>query len=97
MSGFSRFAYLNGIANDIYNYDMDYTITGEKESVFKVGLGIGIGYRIFSYKGIYWGTSLNVGRYLIGKNEHFYSGFLDINDDATMILDIEFLKFGWAF
>jgi len=97
VSAFSRLAYLNGISNDNYSIDENATIQGSKESVLKVGLGVGIGYRIFSYKGIYWGTSLSVGRYFIGKNDNFYSSFLDINDDASMILDIELLKFGWAF
>jgi hypothetical protein len=98
VSAFSRLAYLNGISNDNYYYDVvNDMISGKKESVFKIGLGIGIGYRIFSYRGIYWGTSLNVGRYIIGKNENFYSSFLDLNDDEKMILDIELLKFGWAF
>ncbi|NCQ11408.1 MAG: hypothetical protein GW809_04525, partial [Bacteroidetes bacterium] len=90
-------AFLNGQKNNYDYYYDDISTKNDRESIVKVGLGIGIGYRIFSYKGIYWGTSLNVGRYFIGKNDHFYSSFLEINDDATMILDIEFLKFGWAF
>ncbi|NCP84090.1 MAG: hypothetical protein GW823_04165 [Bacteroidetes bacterium] len=97
VSAFSRFAFLNGQKNNYDYYYDDISTKNDRESIVKVGLGIGIGYRIFSYKGIYWGTSLNVGRYFIGKNDHFYSSFLEINDDATMILDIEFLKFGWAF
>jgi len=59
-------------------------------------LGVGIGYRIFSYKGLYWGTSVSFGRYIVGENNKFHGSFLDINDDAKYIIDFELLKFGFA-
>jgi hypothetical protein len=61
------------------------------------GAGVGIGYRKFSYRGLYWGASLSLGRYFIGKNDRFYGSWLSYDDDNEIIIDVEFLKFGWAF
>lgn len=58
---------------------------------------MGLGYRKFSYRGLYWGASLNIGRYLLGKNDYFRGGIFDYDNDAEMIYDVELFKFGWAF
>ena len=63
----------------------------------KLGIGIGIGYRKFSYKGFYWGTSLNLGRYFLGENGKYIGEFLWYDNDSEIILNFELLKFGWAF
>jgi hypothetical protein len=76
---------------------IDNQSSGIKGNESKLGIGVGLGYRIFSYRGLYWGTSISFGRYLIGKNNKFSGGFLTYDDDNQYILDIELLKFGWAF
>lgn len=90
LSGFARFANLNGYKYHYYGYVED------KKNVSKFGIGVGVGYRVFSYKGLYWGTSLSFGRYIIGQNDVFetHDGY---PDDMKLIFDFEFLKFGWAF
>jgi hypothetical protein len=95
LSGFVRYAHLDG-------YLGDNSIFGDgpsdvKGSENKVGIGVGLGYRKFSYKGLYWGASLSFGRYLTGENDRFYGSFLSYDDDKKFIIDVEFLKFGWAF
>lgn len=97
LSGFVRYAHLKGYLgdNDLHLFD-DETVD-EKSSENKIGIGVGVGYRKFSYKGLYWGTSLSFGRYFIGKNNEFYGSFLSYDDDNKIIIDFEFLKFGWAF
>lgn len=95
ISGFTRLAQLNGTLgyNDLFGDD---TPT-EKGSETKIGLGFGLGYRIFSYRGLYWGSSFSIGRYVIGKNDKFHGGFLSYDDDDEYIFDLELFKFGWAF
>ncbi len=89
ISGFIRYANVKGWIDDN---------EGEKlHTENKFGIGIGIGRRIFSYKGFYWGTSLNLGRYIIGKNDIFGVGILDGSFDSELIITFELLKFGWAF
>ena len=96
MSAFTRYANLNGITGANYSL-LTNEATGPRETENKLGLGIGLGYRYFSYKGFYWGSSLSVGRYLFGHNDKFASGFSLSNDDGEYIIDMELLKFGWAF
>ena len=60
----------------------------------KFGIGFGIGYRYFSRSGLYWGTSLTVGRYFTGTNKMIAGD--DILDWEGYV-DIELLKFGIAF
>jgi hypothetical protein len=95
LSGFSRLAYLHGTLGNNYFYGntMNYPTGNEG----KFGLGIGLGYRKFSYKGLYWGASLSFGRYIVGKSNRFQGGFLAADDDNDFIIDAELLKFGWAF
>ncbi|MCK4956602.1 MAG: hypothetical protein KAS49_03130, partial [Candidatus Cloacimonetes bacterium] len=96
LSGFTRYAHLSGYAGDNFEFltsDTPTTQTTEN----KIGIGIGLGYRKFSYRGLYWGVSLNLGRYIIGENDKFHDGFFSMDNDSKMIFNMELLKFGWAF
>ena len=98
IGGFARYAYLEGILGETRFINWG----GEPEPIIrdsenKLGLGISIGYRIFSHKGFYWGVSLGYGRYLTGNNDRFRGEFFGFDDDSEMIFDIELLKFGWSF
>lgn len=96
LSTFARYAYLEGVLGDVVFFDEEIT-SNERGSEHKLGIGFGLGWRKFSYRGLYWGTSFSVGRYLIGENEKFASNLLDIDNDNEIIVNFEFLKFGWAF
>lgn len=89
LSAFARLANFDGWV-DNFEY--------EKKSFTDIGFGVGIGYRIFSYKGLYWGTSVSFGRYLGGNNiEEMEFDNNDLFIPLDQIVNIEFLKFGWAF
>lgn len=96
VSAFARFAKFDGWVEDWdYDDDDDYY---DKKSITDIGIGVGIGYRIFSYKGLYWGTSVSFGRYLGGHNiEEMEFNNNDLFIPLDQIINIEFLKFGWAF
>ena len=53
----------------------------------KGGISFGVGTRMFSEKGWYWGTSLYLGKYYFGEKDRGDSGFFQF----------ELLKFGFAF
>jgi len=95
LSAFTRYAYLQGTLGDNDFWGEQTSTTQSTEN--KVGLGFGLGYRIFSYRGLYWGTSLSFGRYLIGKSNKFQGDFISLDDDNEFIFDFELFKFGWAF
>lgn len=101
LSAFTRAAYLSGIKGDESNYSYSSLNTAnyKKGSEFKLGIGFGIGYRIISQSGYYWGSSLSVGKYLIGDSDVFVDseGISSTLDDEEFIVDIELLKFGFAF
>ena len=87
LSGFVRYSYLNGLLEHEDSY----------KKTSKLGLGVGIGYRIFpKTQPFYWGVGLIVGRYMTGENELYREVGLSI-EDAPYIVDIELLKFGYAF
>lgn len=96
ISGFGRFARLRGKSGEDYLWLFDDTTPLPYATENKFGIGVGIGYRIFSKSGFYWGTSLSVGRYISGENDKFADVGVE-GDDTQMILDIELLKFGYAF
>lgn len=87
LSGFGRVSYLNGI--------LDQEDTYKKTT--KVGFGVGLGYRLFpKNQRFYWGAGLIVGRYVTGKH-NIYRHIDFILEDSSVIVDVEFLKFGYAF
>lgn len=96
LSAIARYAYLKGYLGDNYLFQSGNSVN-VPSSENKVGIGFGLGYRIFSYKGLYWGVSVGFGKYLIGENNKFYGNFLSLDDDETYFFDLELLKFGWAF
>jgi len=103
LSAFTRLAYLDGIRNTSVDYaalqpnQLPGEAVSERGSEVKLGVGVGIGYRIFSKGHYYWGASLSMGRYLVGKNDQFDSGLDPFDDDGQVIFDAEILKFGYAF
>lgn len=90
LSGFSRLAQLHGMEDG-----------GSKvSSELKAGLGVGLGWRKISANGLYWGMSVSLGRYLVGESEKFADSGKNAGlefDNMEYILDVEFLKFGYAF
>lgn len=98
LSAFGRLANFKGY-RDTWWDDEKFEDEYEKKSFTDIGVGVGVGYRIFSYKGLYWGTSISFGRYLLGNDIEeleFDNNDLFIIADKQ-IINIEFLKFGWAF
>ncbi|MFA6015760.1 MAG: hypothetical protein WC742_11905 [Gallionellaceae bacterium] len=94
LSGFARYAKLEGVTGENL-----YFITinnGPVKTEDKFGVGFGMGYRVFSKMGLYWGSSLSLGRYLVGNNDMFAYDSV-FYDDNRVIMDIELLKFGYAF
>ncbi len=89
LSGFARVARLRGETD----YSQDYKYAKQT----KFGGGMGIGVRIFSSFGLYWGASLSLGRYLTGDNDTFRSDSFTLTDDQPYIFDVEFFKFGYSF
>lgn len=98
LSGFGRLARLEGYEGKLFD-DLwgDSTVTNERSSLLKIGAGVGLGYRIFSHRGLYWGSSISLGRYFNGGKNRFRGGFGSLYDDGEIIFDIELFKFGWAF
>ena len=94
IAGFIRYANLKGYEG--YGWfkgkDDDSVMSTEN----KIGIGIGVGYRIFSYSGFYWGASISLGKYFIGKNNKFRDQTL-LDNDGEIIYNMEFFKFGYAF
>ena len=91
ISGFGRLASLSGRLED--RVVEGNVINGVEDSQLKFGVGIGIGYRIFSADHWYWGTSLSLGRYA-AEGDRFVNSNID---DADYIIDIELFKFGYSF
>ncbi|MDP8321656.1 MAG: hypothetical protein RAO94_04825 [Candidatus Stygibacter australis] len=93
MSGLTRFALLE--SRNIWD-NLHHSTT-------KWGIGFGIGWRSFSYRGFNWGFSLSMGRYFTGEEGILNQGttsmfFLEeATNDSEIFYDLEFLKFGFAF
>ena len=69
-----------------YDYDYnsdDYVMSNEYS---RQGISFGVGSRKFSESGIYWGWSFYAGKYLTGSD-----------DDNSVFVNFEFLKFGITF
>lgn len=95
LSAFTRFAYLSGLLGSDYWFgDAGW---GEEDTESKLGIGFGLGWRKFSDRGLYWGVSLSMGRFLIGDNDKFRGDLFGLDNDDERIFDMEFFKFGWAF
>ena len=94
MSAIGRVASLEGELRDSKRDN-----SGENYAkVTKLGLGLGIGYRLFSKSSRwYWGVGLIAGRYLGSDNDIFDSSSLSAIDDAPIFIDIELLKIGYKF
>lgn len=98
LSGFGRLARLEGYEGELFDGSWgDSTVTDKRSSLLKFGAGVGLGYRIFSHRGLYWGSSISLGRYFNGGENRFRGGFGSMYDDGEIIVDIELFKFGWAF
>lgn len=98
LSGFGRLARLEGYQGKwLDGIFGDSTIEDKRTSLLKFGAGVGLGYRIFSHRGLYWGSSISLGRYFNGGENRFRGGFGSMYDDGEIIVDIELFKFGWAF
>lgn len=98
LSGFGRFARLEGYEGELFDGIFgDSTIEDKRSSLLKFGAGVGLGYRIFSHRGLYWGSSISLGRYFNGGKDRFRGGLGSFYDDGEIIFDIELFKFGWAF
>lgn len=90
LSGFARLAHLEGNVYDNSDY--------KSAEQTKIGIGAGVGYRYFSNNNFYWGAGLSLGAYIGNHRDLEYdTPAFFIGDDHTLIVDIEFLKFGWAF
>ncbi|MEN9307469.1 MAG: hypothetical protein RL173_1401 [Fibrobacterota bacterium] len=97
LSAFGKLSNLDGYKSQTYTEIYQDSIAPQKISRTKFGIGMGLGYRIFSHRGLYWGAGMTIGRFLSGKEDEFRSGDAIYNDDHQLILDVEFLKVGWAF
>jgi len=89
-SGVGRLAHLDGNLRD----------QTANQRTLKFGVGVGLGYRLFPQSNrFYWGTSLVMGRFIVGENDIYDNSGIDfLNfDDQAFFVDIEFLKFGYAF
>jgi hypothetical protein len=83
--------------NSYYNYYASgpyWRTWNDTRTSDRIGAMFGIGYRYFSYSGIYWGASIKYGAYF-SSDKQSYDGLLF--DDGRTIFDVELLKFGIAF
>lgn len=75
----------------------------EDYSKFRVGIGVGLGVRLFPQnKRMYWGSGLIIGRYLdLDENKFINDGDSSFAgpfaESSSIIIDLELLKFGYAF
>ncbi len=91
ISGFARLTRLDGKLQEGH---------GLYQKTLKLGVGAGLGFRILpKNKRFYWGAGLIVGRYLGNQNDIYDQSGVDwlSFDDMPVIVDVEFLKFGYAF
>jgi len=92
ISGFTRFQHGS------YQSSNYYTYTDERRTINRLGIGAGIGGRIFSRSGFYWGWNISYGRFLVGdkiRGSGMPDSFFMLTED--LILDVELVKIGFAF
>ena len=94
LSASMRYQYLKGREKTDQFLFINFSAPGEQTSVHKVGAGFGIGYRYFSRSGLYWGTSLTVGRFFTGTDKQIAGADMF---NGKGYIDVELLKFGIAF
>jgi hypothetical protein len=94
LSASVRYQYLHGRQDADAIPFFSTGTNGEKITLHKLGAGFGIGYRYFSRSGLYWGTSLTVGRYFTGTDKQIQG--VDLLNGKGYV-DVELLKFGIAF
>jgi len=101
LSGHQRGFYLGGYARYQYARYTEFDLTTDdpqERSLNRAGLAFELGSRVFSRKGLYWGWSVSLGRFIVGDQmdeESFPDNPFLWADD--LILDIELLKVGFAF
>jgi len=98
LGAFTRLAHFSGY-RDKLDSDGGHTGLYKSHSITDVGVGVSIGRRYFSYKGLYWGSSISFGTYLFGNDkDSFTEDAQDLPFDfKNKFISFEFLKFGWAF
>jgi hypothetical protein len=95
-SGGLRYTYIKGVGGngvDLGIFSINFG-RGVPLTVSKIGAHFGLGYRVFTKSGFYWGTSLIIGRYFSNDTRDVQDVTLD---DSKLIFDMELLKFGFAF
>ena len=101
VSAFIRYSYLHGYTENMDYYNFPYTQNYNSQSVNRLGMGIGLGFRVFSHSGFYYGSGLIVGRYFdngYNFNNDIGSALMEnFGGESYYILEFELLKFGWAF
>jgi hypothetical protein len=100
---------VGGIYSDMgikYNYayskpsnDYEYSEPIEPKSMRRLGLGCGVGYRIFSDDRFYWGIGIFIGSYFLGQDIDNNTGISSIffTSDERSFLTFQLLKVGYAF
>ncbi|MCI0708390.1 MAG: hypothetical protein L0Y80_13000 [Ignavibacteriae bacterium] len=86
-----RYTYIKGVeGTDFFFFSSGSEV---ESSMHRFGAYFGAGYRYFSESGFYWGISVIYGRYF-GD----WKGYHDVLfDDQKVLIDMELLKFGFAF
>jgi hypothetical protein len=95
LSAFIRYAYLQGYASgNLFNQPSSIV-----QSENRFGMGVGLGVRIFSRKGLYWGAGVIVGRYAdFGYNNlASESSLWNPLAGSNFIFEFELCQIGWAF
>jgi hypothetical protein len=88
-----RYTYIKGIEGADFII-FSFNNGGSEITTSKVGAYFGIGYRYFTKSGFYWGTNVIYGRYFSDDTRDIQEVLFD---DSKTIIDIEILKFGFAF